>query len=152
MNIIKLKRWVGLWIANSGALLFSSAPSIFTVGLEFAILGLSAKQVLALRIAYNIPKYALSPVSGMITDFLRRKFVTKDSVLVCKVVIDGVALSLYQIPIYIPCALFIGADSLKVALMCLWYFVSSLLFGRFFYGLSLDWIRARFPLLKSYVK
>jgi hypothetical protein len=137
-----------LWFANSSALLLSSLPSIFTTAIEYSILGLTVQQIVVLRIAYNIPKYSLSLFLGMITDALRRRYLTSKSGSIRSWVVDGAALSLYQIPIYMTCALLLGVKPTKVAIICAWYLVSSLMFGRLFYGFALDWIRSKHSLEK----
>lgn len=149
MNMVNLKRWGELWVANSSALLSSSLPSVFTAVLEYGILGISLEQLFVLRVAYNIPKFALSPISGMITDTLRRKFLSDKHGVIRKSVVDGVALSLYELPLYVSCAIILGARPLRVALVCLMCLSINLAFGRLLYGLALDWIRAKFPLLRK---
>lgn len=139
-----LRKAAELWIPNSSALILSSAPSVFTVGFEYAILGLSAEQIFKFRVMYNIAKYTLSPLAGVITDRVRRRFPGGRSGFISKSVRDGLALSLYQIPLYTASATVFGVGLSQIAIMWAWFGMSDFLIGRFLYGAVLDWVRARF--------
>jgi hypothetical protein len=111
--------------------------------LEVFIFGVSWEQFGMARIVYNIAKYSSARIPAKITGSLMRKFPRASQNKFYEGLIDCIALSVHQIPIYAVSATIFGIDSKRIFIFCLIYFIENFLFG-WVYGILLKWTEEKF--------
>lgn len=122
---------------------FSLLTGIFGLLFERLVVNLSLVQMAGIRFSYNLLKYLFAEGCAQIADALRAKLMGNSKHPFRRALADGLALSGYQIPIYITCSLVMGAKIGQIAMVSGFYVVNNLALG-WLYGILLNWVRARF--------
>jgi hypothetical protein len=139
-----IKRFFRKITADTLALIiFSVATGALGIMFERWVAGLSWVQMGGIRLAYNLLKYALGGICGRIADWLRKLLMGSSKHPFRSALADGLALSVYQIPLYVACALLAQASPKKVAVMVAFYSVNNLVLG-WLYGAILNRVRTWF--------
>ena len=132
-----------LYLSDTGALvLFGIVMGITTVIYEIWLVSMTTRQWVLIRILYNILRFVGARLCGKITDRTRCYILKGSKSKFKKGLADGIALSFYQMPIYIFSALVAGAGAKQIAIVVSLYVLDNLVSG-WLYGLILDWMRAR---------
>ncbi len=103
-----------------------------------ALVGLTLRQWFGIRILYAALRFAGARLCGKLTDSIRERLLGTSRQRFRKALADAIALSLYQIPLYIVSALVMGARFRQVAITSSIYLVENALLG-WLYGVILDW-------------
>ena len=123
--------------------IFSLLTGIFGLLFERYAVNLTLVQMAGIRFFYNLLKYLFAEGCAQIADALRAKLMGNSKHPFRRALADGLALSGYQIPIYLACCLVAGAKFGQVATVCVFYLFNNLALG-WLYGMILNWVRTRF--------
>ena len=123
--------------------IFSFLTGIFGLLFERYVASLSLVQMAGIRLGYNFLKYVFAEVCAQIADSLRKRLMGNSNHPFRRALADGLALSAYQLPIYLGCALVAQAEVRQMATMTAFYLANNMAFG-WLYGLILNWTRRWF--------
>ena len=123
--------------------IFSALTGAFGLLFERYVASLSLVQMAGIRLGYNILKYLFAEFCAQIADNLRTRLMGNSKHQFRRALADGLALSGYQLPLYIGCALVAQAETRQMAEMVAFYLANNMAFG-WLYGLALNWVRTRF--------
>lgn len=124
-------------------ILFALCAGALTLLYEVVIAGLALGQWAGIRILYNALRFAGARICGKLTDKVRQHLLGTSRSRFRKAIADTIALSLYQLPIYVVSALIMGASIRQIAITSTIYLGDNVLLG-WLYGVILDWVRRRF--------
>jgi len=123
---------------------FSLLTGIFGLLFERLVVNLSLVQMAGIRFSYNLLKYLFAEGCAQIADALRARLMGNSKHPFRRALADGLALSGYQIPIYIACSLVVGAKIGQIAMVSSFYIINNLALG-WLYGIILNWSEPGFP-------
>lgn len=124
-------------------IVFSVFTGAFGLLFERYVASLSLVQIAGIRVGYNFLKYTFAEVCAQIADGLRIKLMGNSKHPFRRALADGLALSAYQLPIYLGCALVAQARPKQMAMMSAFYLMNNMALG-WIYGIILNGIRAWF--------
>lgn len=96
-----------------------------------------------IRLTYNGIKYLTFFIPPKLDDYFKTTFLRTSQNRFYEWIIDGLALSIHQVPIYIVSAIFFGINAEKVILISVLYLADNFAFGGL-YGILLKWMREKF--------
>ena len=116
--------------AGSVALLLYS----FTTGLpgilfEYFFAGVHFTQILWVRAAYNCIKFMPGGICAWIDAKLKARMMGDSNHPFRRAMVAGLALSVYQIPIYVSFSVIVGVETRKITTMILFFLVNNQFFG-----------------------
>jgi hypothetical protein len=120
--------------------LFSVIGGVLTIGYEVGLLGLTGQQWLAIRLLYNPARFIGARLCGKLTNWIRFHLAAESPNWWQKAVSDTIAVSVYQIPIYVLSALIAQVEPGIIGIAVLMYLLENICIG-WLYGVILDWVR-----------
>lgn len=148
--ISRMRVFIRTFTADTIALLiYGTFVSASALLLEVFIFVIPWEQFGMMRFVYNLVKYSSASIPAKITELLSKKFPRASGNKFLEALIDWIALSLHQIPIYATIAIAFGINFRTVLLISTIYLVENLLFG-WLYGILLKWLREKFKAKTAY--
>ena len=127
--------------------LYLLATGIFGFLFERSVVGLLVWQMGGIWIL-GLGKYPLAELCAQLTGKLRILLMGNSRHPFRRALSAGLALSVYQVPLYVGSALCVRVSLSKVSAMAAFCLACNLIFG-WLYGFILDWVRARFAVYSS---
>lgn len=122
--------------------IFSLITGIIGLLFERLVADLSLAQMAGIRFSYNLLKYVFAEGCAQIADALRLRLMGNFGHPFRRALADGLALSGYQIPIYVACSFVMKADFRQITMVSGFYLANNMALG-WLYGLILNLVRAR---------
>ncbi len=126
--------WVEIKINTVTMIIFGIITSALTIFYEVVLGGTNMRQWWEVRIIYNVIRFAGAYFLGCLIDWFR---VRLNGHWFRRALSDALALSVYQIPIYVGVALFVGVG-IKIILRVSGLYILDNLFMGWLYGFILD--------------
>ena len=142
--ITRARKFLQTFTADTIALLvYGTLVSASSLLFEVFVFKIAIGQFGIIRVFYNLTKYASARIPAKLTDFLIKRIPIASKNRFYEAIVDWIALSIHQIPIYIVWASVFGVSSQKIIIISLIYLFENLIFG-WLYGILLKWAEEKF--------
>lgn len=140
----KVRNYFRTLTADTFALLVhGTITSASTYVYEVVFFSVHEEKWLAIRILYNLFRYASARVPAKLAYYFERSFLKNSENRFYEAIADWLALSIHQIPLYIISAALFRMNWKTILYICLVYLFDNFIFG-WLYGVLLKWMRGKF--------